>query len=340
MSELPSGVNSIKGEEITFVVQGPVVADLNNGYTSKLCDSIKKFFPHSPLIFSTWSGQSVANLKVDRLIFSKDPGPLYLDENRIYVNNINRQITSTIAGLEAVETRFAVKLRSDLIFKGDILKQLINHYVECKPKPSGILTRYCIVSNFTSIRPSKYAPYLFHPCDWIFAGLTSDVRKIWYCQEVIKLKSNRNLRSPTLFGQCDPQDFVMRPESHIWITFLNRNGFSLESGGGVEQLYLSEQSIFQELIIFNNLNLGILAQKKKLHKGMFHFGNSYNAISSNSVRKRLGMKNLQKVTLIDLRDQFSCIFFPVYRLCIRVSQKLRKEVRKLQGSKSLLFGHR
>ena len=60
-------------------------------------NSIKKYFPESKLILSTWKNSNSNNLNIDQKIGSVDPGAnyyYYFNDNET-LNNINRMITSS-----------------------------------------------------------------------------------------------------------------------------------------------------------------------------------------------------------------------------------------------------
>lgn len=333
MSALVNLTEPFSFEQITFVVQGPIVANFHDGFTKRLTQTIREYFPGSKLIVSTWNGEDTSALDADFVILSEDPGSLFLDKEERYANNVNRQIISTVAALRKVQTRYVVKLRSDLIFINNQLATLIRDYIHKQAKERGILSNYCIISNFTSIKPSKYFPFLFHPCDWIFAGLTSDIRKIWYSLECADVETC----SPEVSkykGIADPQNFVLRPESFIWIQFLEKNSFFSFVKGRRELEMESEKSIFENLVIINNFNLGIRTQKIKLAKGFFHSGTTYNALTSNRVRRRLGIRLKQRVKIQDVKSEFARLLYPTYRLQMKFSQKLRTESARLCSAKN------
>ena len=98
----------IKDCEITFVIQGQVV-----DATKKTIASIRKLFPESKVILSTWKGENIDEIFTDKVIENIDVGPTVIEFNKNLkprTVNINRQIVSTINGLKSVDTKFAVKI--------------------------------------------------------------------------------------------------------------------------------------------------------------------------------------------------------------------------------------
>lgn len=68
----------IDDEAITFVVQGPVQASASRqqiaGITEQCLNSIRRFFPKSTIILSTWKGQPLDGLDYDQVLELDDPG--------------------------------------------------------------------------------------------------------------------------------------------------------------------------------------------------------------------------------------------------------------------------
>lgn len=82
-------------KEIAVVIQGGV----SDKYTLEVLQSIKKHLPGSFIILSTWEGTKEIK-GVDLQINNTDPGATILNKEG-QLNNINRQIVSTINGLKA-----------------------------------------------------------------------------------------------------------------------------------------------------------------------------------------------------------------------------------------------
>ena len=113
-------------KDITFIIQGPVYPDITN----KTISSVRQFFPEAKVIYSTCNPEYTDNLKdYDELIISDDPGSFtYADRPGEKVNNINRQIVSTMAGLKVCKTKYAMKLRSDFMLKGNKFLEFWNKF--------------------------------------------------------------------------------------------------------------------------------------------------------------------------------------------------------------------
>ncbi|WP_161783948.1 WavE lipopolysaccharide synthesis family protein [Massilia sp. LC238] len=107
----------MKTSDITLVFQGafkPYVTRERDDFVRNI-RMTRQVLPGARIVLSTWEGTDVPRkLGVDAVVLSPDPGPLAplkLDDDK--ANNANRQLASTRAGLAAVHTPYAVKLRTD-----------------------------------------------------------------------------------------------------------------------------------------------------------------------------------------------------------------------------------
>ena len=170
-------INGIDTNDISFVVQGAV----DKKITKECLNSIRKCFPGAKIILSTWKGTNVTNLSFDQLVVSDDPGActysLIPD-----LNNINRQIVSTVAGLEIVTTKYAAKVRSDLCFESPDFLMYFKAFPKYDEQYKIVKERMIIMTMYTRIIHDNIVnPVLanYHPSDWFFFGFTEDVKKFW-----------------------------------------------------------------------------------------------------------------------------------------------------------------
>ena len=162
----------IPNKEITFVLQGPIIHE--NEVTRKSCESIKKYFPESKLILSTWKNSNSNNLNIDQKIESVDPGAnyyYYFNDNET-LNNINRMITSSYNGLTSVKTKFSVKLRSDMYLQSNNLSKLLGIV---NTSNCNYARKKIIIPSNMAINPDRELKLLFHPSDNFFAGISEDL---------------------------------------------------------------------------------------------------------------------------------------------------------------------
>ena len=174
-------LEKVTPKDISFVIQGPVFAGTDNG-TGNLIDSIRSNFLGSKIILSTWSNQaSNCDFLVDVLVESTDPGSFITYPTLNVMNNVNRQIVSTVAGLKHVNTKYCVKIRSDLMILNDNILRLLNsELMNCYSDSDHRLFSHGVIFSYELfIHPKRALKIVRNPCDWIQIGCTQHLFEIW-----------------------------------------------------------------------------------------------------------------------------------------------------------------
>jgi len=261
-------LRKIFASDVTFVVQGPILDNPRNKITSNLIQSIRRYFPESRILISTWEGEKTRTLpRVEKIVYCSDPGAIIFLEQPKTFNNVNRQIVSTKHGLKEVSTMYAIKVRSDLILKNDKILNSLSFL-----DPSGrntkykYLNSYVLVTNQTSVNPRKQYKYPFAICDWFWAGRTEDLLDIW----------DINLMPEEWFRYFGEQEIMSKhnsrylskyfPESYITSSFIRKKReLEFEDSFDISQnnIELSEEIIANNFIIKSNWQLGIQSQKHR-----------------------------------------------------------------------------
>lgn len=198
--------------DITFIIQGEVFP-----YINLQIAEIKQYFPQSPIIISTCNKVDIKIIGADKIMISDDPGFFYYSARPgEKVNNVNRQIVTTLAGLKACQTRYAFKLRSDffitgnsfLDFWGKFPKSDINHQV---------FEHKILSCCYFARNPNSNMPFPYHPSDLAFFGRTDDL---------IKLFDIPLMTEKEAFWDTKNSHFINRyvPEQHIFINCLKKCG--------------------------------------------------------------------------------------------------------------------
>ena len=254
--------------DVTFVVQGPILENPRHKITSNLIQSIHKYFPESKIVVSTWEGENTESLPgVEKIIYCSDPGATVFLEQPKTFNNVNRQIESTKQGLEKVNTKYAIKVRSDLILKNNKILYSLSHLDPSDRNTEyKYLKSYVLVTNQTSVNPRIKYRYPFTICDWFWAGRTEDLLDIWD----IRLMPEEWFR---YFGEQEVlakhnSKYLSKyfPESYITSTFIRKKReLEFENSFDVSQnnIELSEDIIANNFIIKSNWQLGIQSQKHR-----------------------------------------------------------------------------
>ena len=250
----------ISPPSITVVVQGPVTIDL----TKRCLDSIRQYLPGAHIILSTWTDSPLENLDYDTLVLNQDPGgfPLFWEDSSNILNNVNRQIKSTLTGLKKVKTKYTLKIRTDMALTGTGFLNYFGKYP--KSKKTILNDRVLTCSFFTRNPRHKKTPLPFHPSDWFFFGKTQDILNIW--DVPLMPVSDQNYFSKAspapskIFKYLKSRFF---PEQFIWISFLKKHlSISCRHALDIsnENIELSEQSFANNLVILplQTLNLRFL----------------------------------------------------------------------------------
>lgn len=205
-------------KDITVVVQGAVSAE----FTPICLKSIRKYLPTAHILLSTWDGTDVSGLDIDEVIFNKDPGaiaPMFDSNKNIHnnPNNINRQIVSTLNGLKAVKTKYALKIRTDFEIKHAGFLKYFDKYNKYSNDYQVFEKRVI------SVMGDKPDIRSFFVYDFLFFGLTKDLLNLFDIPLMTKedaewfythkpINDEKYLLTQGLFKYI--------PEQHIWMNCL------------------------------------------------------------------------------------------------------------------------
>jgi hypothetical protein len=161
--------------DITVVFQGAVIPGPQG--TAALIRRTRETLPNSRHILSTWAGSNLADVDVDRVVLSKDPGGLpgiKCRDGAGESNNINRQLLSTQRGLSGVATPFAIKIRTDCCLEHTGFLRTFQRFSPVTKAPSRI-----VVSSLFTIDPAMFEQMPYHISDWFQFGDTTALRTYW-----------------------------------------------------------------------------------------------------------------------------------------------------------------
>lgn len=221
--------------DVTFVITGSLF-DVGQFPTLKTLQSVKKHFPQSKIILSTWKNSSTSLLKklepfCDAIILSTSPKLKYsccLESCSWYpkLNSYDAQQLCTHKALLKVKTKYACRLRSDFYFFNNNLLQTYNSLANHFPnKKTGftIFEQKVLIHELGSINSeTPDLPLIFHPSEIFHFGLTSDLLKLWdgipIPDEIADYFHNLHNTEP------NPCLFNHRftPEQYIWLKLINR----------------------------------------------------------------------------------------------------------------------
>lgn len=213
----------ITDKEISVVVQG----NIEERYIYKCIASIRQVMPNAELILSTWKSDrdKTNNLKCDLFVFSDDPGGELLNKKENKLNNINRELVSTMAGIRKATRKYILKIRSNMTVLNllflDIYEEKKEGVYNC------LLKNKILILNYYSRNP-RILPMPLCPSDWIAFGLADDLR-LYYdipLQKKEELLWYKNHRNKSIFFRDVYSLFA--PEQHIFINFLKKNNIKID----------------------------------------------------------------------------------------------------------------
>ncbi|MDT4831916.1 WavE lipopolysaccharide synthesis [compost metagenome] len=168
-------VQQVDPRLVSVVIQGPLYRQLAPGCGIVACiASIHRHLPGAEVIVSTWHDEDIAGLDVDRVVLSDDPGSM-----RDYSGNVlntNRQLVSTLAGIEASTRPYVMKFRSDHCLTSSTLASIGNY--DRTPDHGRLFSAPITVTNLFIRNPAR-CPMLWHMSDLCQFGRREDMLVFW-----------------------------------------------------------------------------------------------------------------------------------------------------------------
>lgn len=199
--------------KLGVVIQGPVLTD-GPRTTAATLASVRRHLPGATVVLSTWEGEPTAGLEPDTVVRSRDPGGLLPRRPGGKPNNVHRQLVSTAAGLAALQTTYALKLRSDsLLLNGDVLRAPASFDDACVGHPTRVFDERVVITTHYTRYPARVDREMtYHPSDVAQFGALRDLRELWTAplfDDAVE----------TVLG-----DRVVVAEQWYWLTCLARAG--------------------------------------------------------------------------------------------------------------------
>lgn len=256
----------MKTSDITLVFQGvfkPYVTRDHENFARNIALT-RKALPGARIILSTWKGVELPpGLKVDAVVESSDPGglaPLKLDDSK--ANNANRQLVTTQAGLAAVTTPYAAKLRTDCFLEH---AGFLDYYCEQRALEGG--RERLLASSFFTLDPALFERLPYHLSDWFHFGPTQLVRDYWAAAPMSMDEAQYHETHPHAPGSSVfERKFRARyaVEQHICLAFAARLGYTCPRFlNDVSDAVLADYRRFlgQELMLLDPWQIGLRFEK-------------------------------------------------------------------------------
>ena len=243
--------------EISVVMQGAVYP-----ITPYAIACIRRLLPGSQIILSTWEGSDLSKIGNDiNIILNHDPHKKGVK----YPNNSNRMILSTLTGLKAVQTKYALKIRTDFYLQNLNFLKLFeeNPNTNCGMR---FLERRVVCYGWAA-QKGRY----FYMGDFYHFGLTRVVLDIWDVplmsdEELFWFKNNSPHNSYYLRSTTNRY----HPEQYLWVNFLRKKGVDLDftdyTDSREKHKKISEDSFADNLIFASFPEFAVFTPKSNLLK--------------------------------------------------------------------------
>ena len=184
-------IDPIENKDITILLHGGLQEKISSFDLS--LKSLIKNFNGSNLFLSTWSDKNLKTIDFifDKVIVTKDPGASLVSQNPPIKHALTRHIVSTVEGLKHVKSKYCLITRDDLVINKNFTKKYINYskYIEGE----NIYTKQPILAIAEGTKKENFFgrkflrkhiwmnDFLFHTCDFLYFGLTSDLKNLFNC---------------------------------------------------------------------------------------------------------------------------------------------------------------
>ncbi|HRD71166.1 MAG TPA: WavE lipopolysaccharide synthesis family protein [Legionella sp.] len=264
----------IADKDISIVVQGPILKDSKYNITKEItkivCYRVKELFPDCELILSTWEGESVDGIPYDKVILNEDPQATWFDYyNHNTLNNCNRLIVSTLAGIQSATRKFVFKLRSDLFIGSKNFLNYFDKYPDYNSEFKFVGSRI-IAFSMWSIQGHKTClftmPKPFHISDWAYFGYKEDLLELYSVPLIHEPEFSQYFltRCKPFFDVAPNVLWKMPPEQHIITSFfkkfttINFEHTADDSHGNME---LSAKLIMNNFIVLDQTQFYLISLK-------------------------------------------------------------------------------
>ena len=181
--------------------------------------------PHAEIIISTWADEDLSGIDVDLVVTPTDPGVLVdFNGNR---HNTNRQIVSTLTGIQASSRKYTLKLRSDLVLSGSQIA-VLGDYDATVPPADRLLNQPITLTTLFIRNPAK-VPLLFHLSDLVQFGAREDMLRFW--DQTLKLQhevfNTEPYRNP-IGNYVGYSAMRSTPEQCLMLGLMSKKGYDIQ----------------------------------------------------------------------------------------------------------------
>ena len=267
--------------DFSFVLQGPIAGGDPLRTQATLLRSV---FPGCTLILSGFAldpaaasdarqrasfEATVAALReiYDAVVLTEQPPALPNLKIDSGGNNINRQVASTLAGLRAVTTLYAVKVRNDAHLVSAALADRFLALATVGERPRGVGAGRILVNSFFTLDPRHDERMLYHVSDWVQVGFTEDLLAYWTVPEFLLDQAVYYLWHRYAPGSTSSERrFLARYAAEQWLTLWyarRKSDVRLEYHNDFDAPRLAEfeEFLIDNFIVFRPESIGLVLPK-------------------------------------------------------------------------------
>jgi hypothetical protein len=265
----PHSASAVPDEQVSIVVQGPIYGAAHGHLTRRVLESVRRHLPASEVVLSTWAGSDTAGLSYDRLVASEDPGgfPQVHDPRVLY--NINRQIVSTVAGLQQSSRPYAAKLRTDMPLIGNGFLRLQQQF-PARSDDYRLFAERVVSPTIYSVCPER-APALFVVSDWFSFGLRDDLLLLWDVPLAPEDKMAHYFERHPEQNRLHTNEVTwFGAEQFIWVQALGKRftiPFQHAQDFSAEAVQIAEQALANNFVLAGLEQIGLSAPRHRLARG-------------------------------------------------------------------------
>lgn len=257
-------LTEVDSTQISVVIQGPTCRGSQPGSAMDLglraVQSIRTHLPQAEIIISTWQNDSVEGLGDCTVVRSADPGGM--PDINGHINNLNRQLVSTRAGILAATRPYVLKFRADHALVSSKIATL-GEFDASTPVERRLFSRPLTITNLYVRKATRY-PFLFHPSDLVQFGCRDDLLSIWegelFTFEDIFLRPDEKM--PFLSSLAGYTNMRYVPEQSLLLRVLQQRGLAYDfpymSYVSKPSLELWETLLASNFVLFDWQNSGVV----------------------------------------------------------------------------------
>tara|TARA_B100000787_G_scaffold161703_1_gene141784 strand:- start:4434 stop:5327 length:894 start_codon:yes stop_codon:yes gene_type:complete len=251
---------------LTLIIQGPF-----NDQISENAQIYRKEFPLLEILIISWEEdyykykqQFPENSEKIKVITAKDPGGDISSCNEKF--NVNRQLVSTKKGLQLSNTEYCLKTRSDFTLNLNLTIKKFNKFNRSNDTNTEF-NESILILNLTSENP-LYSNRYFAFCDWLYLGLTDDLKKLIISDQYPKIFLKHKIENNSSLRYNAEQWMVLKGLLGQNFLGIIPNSYAIN-----ESIINSYMKVLRSFIILNPRLIGL--NSHKYHFLQFKLSNMY-----------------------------------------------------------------